>query len=213
MPSTKPIKPKEIEVIPIGEIKENPNNPRLIKNQRFYKLVDSIKKFPEMLSIRAVVIDEDNIVLGGNMRLKALQHLKYTEVPVIRFEGLTKEQKEEFVIKDNNHFGEWDIDMLANQYERDFLLSMGMEEKDLKFFLDEFEEEFYTYDDSNADLPIVPRFGESYNAVTIFCNNEMDWNWLKNVMDIKKMHDYKTERIMESHVLSVQMFQEIWKKK
>jgi len=207
------MKQNKIQMIKVGEIKDNPNNPRLIKNPRFYKLVESIKKFPEMLSIRPIVVDEDNMVLGGNMRFKALQHLKYQEVPVIKVDNLTPEQKEEFIIKDNNHFGEWDIDVLANRYEMDFLLSTGMEEKDLKFFLSEFEEEFYETDDNNAELPIVPKFSESYNAITIFCNNDMDWNWLKNVLEIGKAKDYKTERIKEAHVMTVQKFQEVWKKK
>jgi hypothetical protein len=202
-----------LETIEVHTIQENPNNPRLIKNPRFYKLVDSIKKFPEMLNIRPIVIDENNMVLGGNMRYKAILHLKFKEVIILRAIGLTEDQKNQFIIKDNNHFGEWDIDILANNFDREFLLAMGMEEKELKFFLDEFEQEFYKTDDSNADLPIVAKFGESYNAVTIFCNNDMDWNWIKSVFELGKERDYKSQRIKESQVVSVQKFQQIWKKK
>ena len=92
----------------IKKIKYNPDNPRVIKDDMFKKLVTSIKEFPEMLELRPLIIDEDNIVLGGNMRLKALNHLGISDVPVKKIEGLTPEQKKEFIVKDNLSYGEWD---------------------------------------------------------------------------------------------------------
>ena len=136
-----------------------------------------------------------------------------TEVPVIVAKGWNNEQKSEFIIKDNNSFGDWDVDLLANQYEKDFLLKMGMEEKELGFFMDQFEEEFYKVDDTNAELPIVAKFSEGYTAVMIFCDNEMDQNWLRNVLKLKKSRDYKTERIKETSVITVKEFQKLWKDK
>ena len=87
--------------VKISEIKPNPNNPRIIKDENFKKLVKSIQDFPEMLELRPIVVDDNMVVLGGNMRLKALKELKITEVPIIKANELTEEQKKEFIIKDN----------------------------------------------------------------------------------------------------------------
>ena len=199
------------EIRSVAELQNNPLNPRLIKSSRFSKLVKSIKDFPEMLETRPIVVDENNMVLGGNMRLKACKQIGMKDVPVAVVSDWTTDQKAQFIIKDNNSFGDWDIDILANQFEKEFLLQMGMEEKQLGFFMDQFEEEFYKVDDTNAELPIVPKFSESYTAVIIFCDNEMDQNWLRNVLKLKKARDYKTERIKETSVITVKAFQKLWK--
>jgi ParB-like chromosome segregation protein Spo0J len=106
-----------IEKIKIGEIKPNPNNPRVIRDDKFKKLVKSIKDFPQMLAIRPIVIDEDGIVLGGNMRLKACKEAGLVEVPVIKAENLTEAQKKEFIIKDNANFGDWDWALINSDDE------------------------------------------------------------------------------------------------
>jgi len=100
----------------IQEIKSNPNNPRLIKDHKFKQLVKSIQDFPQMLELRPIVIDENNMVLGGNMRLKACIEAGLTDVPVIHANNLTEAQKKEFIIKDNISFGEHDWDSLANEW-------------------------------------------------------------------------------------------------
>ena len=100
----------------INEIKPNPNNPRIIKDDKSKKLVKSIQDFPQMLELRPIVIDENNIVLGGNMRLKACIEAGLTDVPVIHANNLTEAQKKEFIIKDNISFGEHDWDALANEW-------------------------------------------------------------------------------------------------
>ena len=100
----------------IQEIKSNPNNPRLIKDHKFNQLVKSIQDFPQMLELRPIVIDENNMVLGGNMRLKACIEAGLTDVPVIHANNLTEAQKKEFIIKDNISFGEHDWDSLANEW-------------------------------------------------------------------------------------------------
>jgi ParB-like chromosome segregation protein Spo0J len=100
----------------INEIKPNPNNPRLIKDHKFKQLVKSIQDFPQMLELRPIVIDENNVVLGGNMRLKACLEAGLTDVPVIHANNLTEAQKKEFIMKDNISFGEHDWDMLANEW-------------------------------------------------------------------------------------------------
>jgi hypothetical protein len=111
----------------ISEIKENPNNPRIIKQNKFNDLVKSIKNFPEMLEVRPLVIDENNIVLGGNMRLKALRKAGIKEVPVEIVKNWTEKQKKEFIIKDNVGFGEWDFEMLANDWSNYNLSDWGLD--------------------------------------------------------------------------------------
>ena len=111
----------------IAKIKPNPNNPRLIKNAKFKKLVKSIKDFPEMLEIRPIVVNKDNIVLGGNMRLRACQEAGLKEVPVITAEQLTVKQQREFIIKDNVGFGEWEWDDLANEWDAEQLDEWGID--------------------------------------------------------------------------------------
>ena len=103
--------------VKISKVKGNPNNPRIIKNDKFKKLVKSIQEFPEMLKLRPIVVDEDMIVLGGNMRLKASKDAGLKEVWIEVAEGLTEEQKKEFIVKDNVGFGEWEWDMLANEWD------------------------------------------------------------------------------------------------
>ena len=100
----------------INELKSNPNNPRIIKDHKFKQLVKSIQDFPQMLELRPIVIDENNMVLGGNMRLKACLEAGLTDVPVIHANNLTEAQKKEFIIKDNISFGEHDFDILANEW-------------------------------------------------------------------------------------------------
>ena len=102
----------KIETIQISKIKLNPNNPRLIKDDKFTKLVQSIKDFPEMLNIRPIVVNEDMIILGGNMRFKACKEAGLKEVPIIKASGLSTEKQREFLIKDNLSGGEWDWTLL-----------------------------------------------------------------------------------------------------
>ena len=114
------------ELIKLYKIKGNPRNPRIIKNDKFKKLVKSIKDFPEMLKLRPIVVDENLMILGGNMRWKASKDAGLKEVWIEIAEGLTEEQKEEFIVKDNVGFGEWDFDILANEWDIDKLDEWGV---------------------------------------------------------------------------------------
>jgi ParB-like chromosome segregation protein Spo0J len=125
-------------IVEISKIRNNTNNPRFIKDDKFRKLVKSIKEFPEMLELRPIVVDEDMIVLGGNMRLKACIEAGLKEVHIKIAENLTEDQKKEFIVKDNVGFGEWDWDLLANEWDTELLEEWGL---DLKL-TDDSEEEY-----------------------------------------------------------------------
>jgi DNA modification methylase len=116
-----------IEEINIKLVIPHPNNPRLIKDDKFKKLVQSIKDFPEMLQLRPIVVDDNMIVLGGNMRLRACIEAGLNRVPIIKASALTPEQQKRFIITDNVGFGEWDWDMLANEWDQDELIDWGLD--------------------------------------------------------------------------------------
>lgn len=117
----------KIEKVKITELKSNEQNPRFIKDDKFKKLVKSIKEFPEMLDLRPIIVNNDMVVLGGNMRLKACLEVGLKEVPIIRANELTQEQQNEFIIKDNVGFGEWDWDVLANEWDSELLSDWGLD--------------------------------------------------------------------------------------
>jgi DNA modification methylase len=117
----------ETRLVSIGQVKPNENNPRIIKDYKFKKLVKSIQDFPQMLQLRPIVVNEDNVVLGGNMRLKACKEAGLKEVYIIQAKDLTEEQQKEFIVKDNVGFGEWDWDILANEWDVDLLEDWGLD--------------------------------------------------------------------------------------
>jgi ParB-like chromosome segregation protein Spo0J len=124
----------QVTKVKINSIKTNPKNPRLIKDDKFKKLVNSIKEFPQMLELRPIVVDENNIILGGNMRHKACIEAGLKEVYIVQAKDLTEQQKDEFIVKDNVGFGEWDWDILANEWDTDKLENWGLS---LPVFMDE----------------------------------------------------------------------------
>ena len=128
-----------IQKISISKVKPNQDNPRLIKDDKFKKLVQSIIDFPEMLAIRPIVVNKDMIVLGGNMRLKACIEAGLKEVPIIIADNLTDEQQREFLIKDNVSGGEWNWEVLANEWDNEQLEEWGLDMPELKA-IDEAEE-------------------------------------------------------------------------
>ena len=142
--------------VKISQIKTNPKNPRLIKDDKFKKLVKSIQEFPQMLELRPIVVDENNIVLGGNMRLKACIEVGLKEVFIVKAEDLTEKQKNEFIVKDNVGFGEWDWDILANEWDTEQLTNWGLDT--LKYDwnnLDYIEEEQNSPDLEKTTVSIV----------------------------------------------------------
>tara|TARA_B110000908_G_scaffold24638_1_gene28281 strand:+ start:51 stop:614 length:564 start_codon:yes stop_codon:yes gene_type:complete len=116
-----------MELLKISAVKPNTDNPRVIRDNKFQKLVASIKEFPEMLKLRPIVVNKDMIILGGNMRYKACIEAGLKEVWVLKATDLTKEQENEFIVKDNVGFGEWDWDILANIWDTKKLKDWGLD--------------------------------------------------------------------------------------
>ena len=140
-----------IQKVKISEVFSNPVNPRLIKEDKFKKLVQSIKDFPEMLQLRPIVVNEEMGILGGNMRYKACQQLGHKEVYIIKAENLTESQMESFVIKDNVGFGEWDWDILANEWDAVLLKDWGMD-------VWQPEEEDYNNNENDSDTDYLDKY-------------------------------------------------------
>lgn len=115
-----------IQNVPINTVKANPNNPRIIKDDKFAKLVKSVKDFPDMLNVRPIVVNKDMVVLGGNMRLKAIKEAGYKEVAV-EIVDWNEQQQKEFIVKDNVGYGEWDWNDLANNWDSEQLEEWGLD--------------------------------------------------------------------------------------
>jgi len=115
-----------IKKVKITEVISNPNNPRLIKDDKFKKLVKSIQEFPDMLNVRPIVVNKDMVVLGGNMRLKAIKEAGIKEIN-IEIVDWSEDKQKEFIIKDNASFGEWDWSDLANNWDSEELTDWGVD--------------------------------------------------------------------------------------
>ena len=166
----------------LSKIKSNPNNPRIIKDDKFKKLVKSINDFPKMLELRPIVVDENFIVQGGNMRLKALQELKYKDIPdewIKQVSDLTEDQKKEFIIKDNVGFGEWDFDDLANNWDVEKLTEWGLDVPDFEKIEDAEIGEEILFEQS---LQLTP----PKEYILIMCEpNSVEWENLKETLKLK----------------------------
>jgi len=176
----------DIQVVKIKDIKSNPNNPRVIKDDKFHKLCESIKAFPKMLELRPIVVNDDMVVLGGNMRLKALKHLGLTEAPVIKASELTEDQQRQFIIKDNAGFGEWDWDMLANEWDVQELEQWGIDvpafaETELEAEEDDFE---VPEDGIETDIVIGDIF--EIGEHRLLCGDSTDSDAVAKLMDGNK---------------------------
>jgi len=121
------IEQNAITEVKVGEIKANPNNPRIIKDDKFKKLVKSIQEFPEMLKLRPIVVNDDMVVLGGNMRLKACKEAGLKTIHIIKASSLSEEKQKEFIVKDNVGYGEWDWETIANEWDTKQLEEWGMD--------------------------------------------------------------------------------------
>lgn len=194
----------------IEQLIEPSYNPRKISAKQREDIKKSIEKFgfvqPIVVNIHP---DRQNIVVGGNQRLKIAKAMGFTEAPCIEVE-LDEQAEKELNLRLNKNQAEFDFEMLNEYFDKKFLFEVGFTDKEIGKIQSEFEEKFNSITNDNAEMPIVQQFNEKYNTVMIFCDNEMDFNWLRNVLNLQRMKDYKNTKVGESHVITVQQFQKIW---
>ena len=166
--------------VKISEVKSNPNNPRLIKDDKFKKLVQSIKDFPEMLNIRPIVVNQDMIILGGNMRYKACKEAGLKEIPII-VTDLSEEKQREFLIKDNTSGGEWDWEILANEWEAEQLEAWGLDLVGFDLNADEYGDGFNLADGDKSP----------FQQMTFTLADEQAEQIKNAITDIKATEEYK----------------------
>ena len=173
------------EKVKISQVKRNTDNPRLIKDNKFHKLVKSIKEFPEMLEIRPIVVNNYMVVLGGNMRLKACQEAGLKEVHIIKASELTAEQQREFIVKDNVGFGEWDWDMIANEWDAEQLDDWGLDlPVDFNVVEEEAEDDYTEPDNLKVDVVLgdLIEIGEH----RLLCGDSTDSDQVAKLMNGEK---------------------------
>ena len=197
-------------------IKLNPNNPRLIKDDKFKKLVQSIVDFPQMLEIRPIVVNSDMIILGGNMRYKACKEAGIKEIPVIIADNLTEEQQKEFLIKDNVSGGEWDWEVLANEWDSEKLEEWGLDipiTKDLnEQDLFDIEIPFYTPSAIVPDVNELANLDKTKNLIDKINSLEVD-NELKEVLKVRASFftDFNFQKIADYYSSQDEKIQEVFK--
>ena len=174
--------------VPLSSVKLNPNNPRTITEEDFNKLVTSLHEFPEMMELRPMVVDKNGYVIGGNMRLRALQQLKIENIPaswVKHADELTAEQVKRFVAADNLSFGKWDFDALANEYTIEELTHLGFNEKEL---LAEWPSQGDIENPTAGppDMECQPR--EHWDYVVFMFDSRSDWLQLCQRMGLQQVH-------------------------
>ena len=177
----------------LTNLKSNPSNPWIIKDDKFKKLVKSIKDFPEMMDKRPIVcvtdVDGKLYPLGGNMRLKALQELNFKEIPdswVMLADNWTQEQRKEFIIKDNVGYGEWDWDDLANNWDADKLDDWGLDIPDFAVKELEAEEDDFAVPEGGIETDIVLGDLFEIGEHRLLCGDSTDSEQVAKLMNGQK---------------------------
>jgi hypothetical protein len=173
-----------IKKVKIAEVKPNPNNPRLIKDDKFRKLVKSIQEFPDMLNVRPIVVNKDMVVLGGNMRLKAIKEAGHTEV-AIEIVDWTEDQQKQFIVKDNASFGEWDWSDLANNWDSEELTDWGVDIIG-----------FSNVEDLGEDFSLPNGYKSQFQQMTFTLADEQAEQIKNAIEEIKRTEEYKYAETM-----------------
>lgn len=195
-----------------GQVEGLPKNPRLVKKDRYDKTLKSIKESPEMLKLRELIVVEylpqKYVVVCGNLRFRACKELGLKTVPCKVLPADTPPKKlREYAAKDNISYGENDKDILANEWA-DFtkdLADWGMEFAESKQ-KDKFQERFEAMNNDSAVYPLIPKYDEKHELFIIESSNEVDSNWLRELLNMQHMRSYKTGKISKSNVISIQDF-------
>lgn len=167
----------------ITDIRLNEDNPRLIFGDKMQKLMNSIKDFPKMMKLRPIVVDNDGVIIGGNMRYRALLKLGYKEIPdewVKRAEELTEDEKREFIIKDNVQFGDWEQDDLANNWNTEKLEEWGVD----TYGSEEEKIEAEMPTNKDTEFPFSKELDRESNYVVLVFTKDIDWLNAKTVLGL-----------------------------
>ena len=190
-----------------GQLKGLPKNPRFFRDYRYEAMKKSIKESPEMLELRELIVfpysEGRYIVICGNLRLRACKELGYTELPckILRPDTDVKKLRE-YATKDNVNFGENDLDVMNNEWDKTELADWGVEFAPEKS-VDEFKERFDSITDETAIYPLVPKYDEKHELFIIQSGNEVDSNWLRERLGMQRMKSYKTGKISRSNVIDI----------
>lgn len=190
-----------------GQLAGLPKNPRFFRDYRYEAMKKSISDCPEMLELRELIVfpysDGRYIVVCGNLRLRACKELGYTELPCKVLEPITSVSKlREYSAKDNINFGENDLDILQNEWDRAELQDWGIEFAPEKTE-DEFKERFEAITDDTAVYPLIPKYDEKHELFIIISSNEVDSNWLRERLNMQRMKSYKTGKVSKSNVIDI----------
>ena len=190
--------------VKLSEIKVNPNNPRLIKDDKFLQLVKSIKDFPEMLNIRPIVVNSDMIVLGGNMRFKACIEAGLKKVPIIIADNLTEDQQREFIIKDNIGFGDWDWQMIASQWSSSPLDDWGLDVPNLEIGEGVLDIDDLGDDDDDNIKPDLDN--DNFSVFELVMNYENKIKLLATINKVKDLNSLETIEEALMHIINSYKF-------
>lgn len=203
----------QIVYLPPEELKFADYNPRQLSSHDHAELKKSLKKYGFAVPI-VVNQHEDryNVIIGGHQRVRVAKELGFESIPCsIEYHDL--ESEKELNIRLNRNGGEFDDDALANYFDKEELLEFGFKEQELGMYMDDFSEEFYSYDDSNAEMPIVAKFSEKYDALVIVCKNEIDLTFLQTALNIQGTQSYKNSHTGKGMVIDVEQFRKAWESK
>lgn len=190
-----------------GQVPGLPKNPRFFRDHRYEAMVKSIQESPEMLELRELIVypysTDRYLVVCGNLRLRACKELGYTEIPckVLPIDTDVKKLRE-YATKDNVSFGENDMDIIANEWDKNELSGWGIEFAEEKP-KDAFRKRFEAITDDNAIYPIVPKYDERHELFIIQSANEVDSNWLRERLGMQRMQSYKTGKVSKSNVIDI----------
>lgn len=190
-----------------GQLQGLPKNPRFFRDNRYEAMKKSISDSPEMLELRELIVypynDGRYVVVCGNLRLRACKELGYKELPCKVLNADTPVKKlREYATKDNVNFGENDMDIMQNEWDKSELQDWGIEfEPDKKS--DEFKERFDSITDDTAVYPLIPKYDEKHELFIIASSNEVDSNWLRERLNMQHMKSYKTGKISKSNVVDI----------
>jgi hypothetical protein len=204
-----------VQYVPINQLVPLQGNPRKIKDKAFMELRESLKAIPGFFEARPIIASDRTgvfVIIAGNQRYHAAVAEGIEEVPACILSGLTKEEEDEITYRDNEHSGEWDMksfnEFFSKAQREKWGLDIQFSEED-----EEFEKQISSFNNKNAEYPIVPKFSEKYRAIIIVVENEIDETFMKNALELEKSQSYKNNKTGTSYIIDVKKFRAQWESK